>query len=190
MLPRLFDLLEFLVLLELLAVEQLQHAVYLDEVDAALQHELILLIFLVEFVYFSELLDEEGAALDVVVGPAVEEEDLLLGLEVRLALLVALLEQLLAVLEVALEVGNLLVEHALLPQLLQLLAADIVEVGLEMRALEVGAGAGGEEEELVRHVVGADLVDLEELLVDRLVAVEVLRVYAVLADVLDTLYVV
>ena len=97
-LPRVFDLLEFLVLLEFLSVEQFQHAVNLDEVDAALQDELIFLIFLVEFINFPELLDEKGAALEVVVGPAVKDEDLLLGLEVGLALLVAPLQQLLALL--------------------------------------------------------------------------------------------
>ena len=89
-----------------------------------------------------------------------------------------------------LEVGNLFVQDALLPELLQLFARDLEEVGVEVRALEVVACAAGEEEELVRHVVGAYLVDLEELSVDGLVGVDVLGVYAVLADVLKPLNVV
>lgn len=90
MLPRILDLLELFVLFELLAIQQFQYAVYLDEVDAALQDELIFLIFLVEFIYFSELLDEEGAAFDVIVGLAIQDKDLFLRLEVHLALLIAL----------------------------------------------------------------------------------------------------
>lgn len=77
-LPRILDLLELLVFLELLAVQQLQNAVYLDQIDAPLQDYLIFLIFFVEFVNFSELFDEEGAAFDVIVGLAVQNEDLLL----------------------------------------------------------------------------------------------------------------
>ena len=73
MLPRILDLLELFVLFELLAIQQFQYAVYLDEVDAALQDELIFLIFLVEFIYFSELFDEEGAAFDVIVGLAIQD---------------------------------------------------------------------------------------------------------------------
>lgn len=52
------------------------------------------------------------------------------------------------------------------------------------------AGAGGEEQKLVGHVVCADFVDLEELFVDGFVSVEILGVYAVLADILYPLYVV
>ena len=77
-LPRILDLLELVVFLELLAVQELQNAVYLDQIDAPLQDYLIFLIFFVEFVNFSELFDEEGAAFDVIVGLAVQNEDLLL----------------------------------------------------------------------------------------------------------------
>lgn len=171
MLLRILDLLELFVLFEFLAIQQLQHAVYLDEVDAALQDELIFLIFLVEFIYFSELLDEESTAFDVIVGLTVQDQDLLLRLQVHLALLIALLQQLLALLKMVLEVRNLLIQNTFLLQLFQLVAGDIEEVCLEVWAFEVVAGAGGEEEELVGHVVRADFVDLEELFVDGLVSV-------------------
>lgn len=171
MLLRILDLLELFVLFEFLAIQQLQHAVYLDEVDAALQDELIFLIFLVEFIYFSELLDEEGTAFDVIVGLSVQDQDLLLRLQVHLALLIALLQQLLALLKMMLEVRNLLIQNTFLLQLFQLVAGDIEEVCLEVWAFEVVAGAGGEEEKLMGHVVRADFVDLEELFIDGLVSV-------------------
>lgn len=88
------------------------------------------------------------------------------------------------------EVRNLLVQKTFLLQLPQLVAGDLEEVCLEVCAFEVVAGASGEEEKLVGHVVCADFVDFEELFVDGLVSVEILGVYAVLADILYPLYVV
>lgn len=71
MLPWILNLLELLVLFYLLAVQQLQNAVYLDEIDAALHYYLVFLIFLVQLINFSKLFDQEGIAFHVIVGLAV-----------------------------------------------------------------------------------------------------------------------
>lgn len=53
----------------------------------------------------------------MIVGLSVQDQDLLLRLEVHLAFLIALLQQLLALLKMVLEVRNLLVQNTFLLQL-------------------------------------------------------------------------
>lgn len=110
----------------------------------------------------------------MVVCLAVKDKDLFLLLEEGLAFVVAFLEEFLALLDITFQVLYFCLEEASLLERFEVIGGEGVVIIDEVIALEVVGGPFGQVHELMRHVVCADFVDLQQLLVYGLVVIDVL----------------
>lgn len=151
--PIILDLLQLLMVLYLLAIQQLQSAKQLNQIAATLLNALALQLPLVEPVYQLELLSQSSTTLKMVVGFAIQKQDLLLLLEQGFGLLIALFQELFGLLHVGLGTLNNILQVSFVFELVELFSSDGVVIFGDGRAFKELTSLLAEVQELVGHVV-------------------------------------